>query len=79
MISFILYLLTHILKMVKKDKQRVNRAEDVVSREYTINLHKRLHGQSFKDKAPRALKEVTPTYFNGFVASAMCSFTVFCR
>merc|ERR1712153_24277 len=42
----------------KKDNKRVNRAEDVVSREYTINLHKRLHGVSFKKRAPRAIKEV---------------------
>merc|ERR1712063_140840 len=31
---------------------------DVVSREYTINLHKRLHGVTFKKRAPRAIKEV---------------------
>jgi len=29
-----------------------------VSRDYTINLHKRLHKISFKKKAPRAIKEV---------------------
>jgi len=28
------------------------------SRDYTINLHKRLHKVSFKKKAPRAIKEV---------------------
>merc|ERR1711976_271431 len=44
--------------MGKKDNKRVNRAEDVVAREYTINLHKRLHGITFKKRAPRALKEV---------------------
>ncbi|OJJ49114.1 hypothetical protein ASPZODRAFT_129517 [Penicilliopsis zonata CBS 506.65] len=31
---------------------------DVVAREYTINLHKRLHGVSFKKRAPRAIKEI---------------------
>ena len=31
---------------------------DVVTREYTINLHKRLHGIGFKYRAPRAIKEV---------------------
>ncbi|KAL1953908.1 hypothetical protein VTO42DRAFT_2030 [Malbranchea cinnamomea] len=31
---------------------------DVVSREYTINLHKRVHGLSFKKRAPRAIKEI---------------------
>jgi len=31
---------------------------DVVSREYTINLHKRLHKCTFKDRAPRAIREI---------------------
>ncbi|KAF4589430.1 60S ribosomal protein L31 [Ophiocordyceps camponoti-floridani] len=31
---------------------------DVVSREYTINMHKRLHGVTFKKRAPRAIKEI---------------------
>ncbi|KAI5310577.1 60S ribosomal protein L31 [Ascosphaera atra] len=31
---------------------------DVVSREYTIHLHKRVHGVSFKKRAPRAIKEI---------------------
>ena len=31
---------------------------EVVTREYTINLHKRLHGIGFKYKAPRAIKEI---------------------
>ncbi|BDD55687.1 60S ribosomal protein L31 [Monascus purpureus] len=32
--------------------------EDVVTREYTINLHKRLHGVTFKKRAPRAIKAI---------------------
>lgn len=32
--------------------------KDVVTREYTINLHKRLHGVSFKKRAPKAVKEI---------------------
>ncbi|KAL7620737.1 60S ribosomal protein L31B [Parahypoxylon ruwenzoriense] len=32
--------------------------EQVVSREYTIHLHKRLHGVTFKKRAPRAIKEI---------------------
>eukprot|EP00958_Prasinococcus_capsulatus_P026954 scaffold5088_cov308-Prasinococcus_capsulatus_cf.AAC.1 len=32
--------------------------KDVVTRQYTINLHKRLHGITFKRKAPRAVKEI---------------------
>ncbi|EPE03545.1 60s ribosomal protein l31 [Ophiostoma piceae UAMH 11346] len=31
---------------------------DVVAREYTIHLHKRLHGVSFKKRAPKAVKEI---------------------
>merc|ERR1739846_47091 len=31
---------------------------EVVTREYTINMHKRLHGIGFKYKAPRAIKEI---------------------
>ncbi|KAI0126877.1 putative 60S ribosomal protein L31 [Xylariales sp. AK1849] len=32
--------------------------EQVVAREYTIHLHKRLHGCSFKKRAPKAIKEI---------------------
>lgn len=39
----------------KKGKSAIN---EVVTREYTINLHKRLHGVGFKKRAPRAIKEV---------------------
>ncbi len=42
-------------QMVDKKKSR---SKEVVTREYTINLHKRLHNTSFKKKAPRAVKEV---------------------
>eukprot|EP00091_Calanus_sinicus_P011321 TRINITY_DN25667_c0_g1_i1.p2 TRINITY_DN25667_c0_g1~~TRINITY_DN25667_c0_g1_i1.p2 ORF type:complete len:124 (-),score=32.48 TRINITY_DN25667_c0_g1_i1:60-431(-) len=31
---------------------------EVVTREYTINMHKRLHGIGFKYRAPRAIKEI---------------------
>ncbi|VUC36007.1 unnamed protein product [Clonostachys rosea] len=31
---------------------------DVVAREYTIHMHKRVHGVSFKKRAPRAIKEI---------------------
>merc|ERR1712188_353767 len=39
-----------VAKMVQKG--------EAVTREYTINLHKRLHGVSFKKRAPRAIKEI---------------------
>jgi len=32
--------------------------QDVVAREYTIHMHKRIHGVSFKKRAPRAIKEI---------------------
>ncbi|GER45192.1 60S ribosomal protein L31 [Striga asiatica] len=34
------------------------RAVEPITREYTINLHKRLHGCTFKKKAPKAIKEI---------------------
>ncbi len=34
------------------------RAKEIVTREYTVNLHKALHGVTFKKKAPRAIKAV---------------------
>ncbi|XWS35491.1 hypothetical protein CRYUN_Cryun20dG0001900 [Craigia yunnanensis] len=40
------------------DKASKGRKEEVVTREYTINLHKRLHGCTFKKKAPKAIKEI---------------------
>ncbi|XP_029044190.1 ribosomal protein L31 [Osmia lignaria lignaria] len=39
----------------KKGKSAIN---EVVTREYTVNLHKRLHSVGFKKRAPRAIKEI---------------------
>ncbi|KAK9875588.1 hypothetical protein WA026_009391 [Henosepilachna vigintioctopunctata] len=39
----------------KKGKSAIN---EVVTREYTVNLHRRLHGIGFKKRAPRAIKEL---------------------
>ncbi|PIK52298.1 putative 60S ribosomal protein L31 [Apostichopus japonicus] len=45
--------------MAKKDKKKGRSAlNDVVTREYTIHLHKRVFGMSFKKRAPRAIKEI---------------------
>ena len=41
----------------KKEKKRT---KEVVAREYTINLHKALHGATFKKRAPKAIKVVRP-------------------
>ncbi|KAJ5174298.1 60S ribosomal protein L31 [Penicillium canariense] len=43
---------------VNTGKKTRSAISDVVSREYTINLHKRCHGVSFKKRAPRAIKEI---------------------
>lgn len=37
---------------------RKSRSKDAVTREYTINLNKRLHKKNFKKKAPRAITEI---------------------
>uniref|UniRef100_A0A8C9VV31 Large ribosomal subunit protein eL31 n=1 Tax=Scleropages formosus TaxID=113540 RepID=A0A8C9VV31_SCLFO len=39
----------------KKGRSAIN---EVVTREYTINVHKRIHGVGFKRRAPRAIKEI---------------------
>ncbi|KAJ1118367.1 hypothetical protein NDU88_006558 [Pleurodeles waltl] len=39
----------------KKGRSAIN---EVVTREYTINVHKRIHGVGFKRRAPRALKAI---------------------
>nr|XP_039248916.1 60S ribosomal protein L31-like [Styela clava]XP_039265081.1 60S ribosomal protein L31-like [Styela clava] len=45
--------------VAKKDKKRSGGAmKDVVTREYTIHMHKRIHGMGFKKRAPRAIKEI---------------------
>eukprot|EP00293_Proteomonas_sulcata_P020310 CAMPEP_0184288480 /NCGR_PEP_ID=MMETSP1049-20130417/999_1 /TAXON_ID=77928 /ORGANISM="Proteomonas sulcata, Strain CCMP704" /LENGTH=120 /DNA_ID=CAMNT_0026594887 /DNA_START=8 /DNA_END=370 /DNA_ORIENTATION=+ len=45
--------------MVKKGEgKKAARVNDIITREYTINMHKRLLGQNFKKRAPRAIREV---------------------
>uniref|UniRef100_A0A8C5VIV6 Large ribosomal subunit protein eL31 n=1 Tax=Microcebus murinus TaxID=30608 RepID=A0A8C5VIV6_MICMU len=39
----------------KKGRSAIN---EVVIREYAINIHKRIHGVGFKKRAPWALKEI---------------------
>ncbi|UZJ51386.1 hypothetical protein CBS101457_000706 [Exobasidium rhododendri] len=47
--------------MAPKGQERKKRSalSDVVTREYTIHLHKLVHDCAFKKKAPNAIKEVT--------------------
>merc|ERR1712042_1379 len=42
----------------RAEKKSKSTMMEVVTREYTINLHKRLHGIGFKYRAPRAVKEI---------------------
>merc|ERR1712066_107796 len=42
----------------RAEKKSKSTMMEVVTREYTINLHKRLHGIGFKYKAPRAIREI---------------------
>merc|ERR1712050_723078 len=42
----------------RAEKKSKSTMMEVVTREYTINLHKRLHGIGFKYRAPRAIKEI---------------------
>ncbi|KAJ8073597.1 60S ribosomal protein L31B [Marasmius tenuissimus] len=43
---------------VQKKKTGRSALKDVVTREYTVHLHKRVHGRSFKKRAPWAVKSV---------------------
>merc|ERR1712087_753455 len=43
----------------KSDKKSTKSPmNEVVTREYTVNLHKRIHGMQFKNRAPRAIREI---------------------
>ncbi|XP_023236224.1 60S ribosomal protein L31-like [Centruroides sculpturatus] len=42
----------------KGEKKGKSALSEVVTREYTIHVHKRLHGIGFKKRAPRAIKEI---------------------
>ncbi|OUC39745.1 ribosomal protein L31e [Trichinella nativa] len=46
--------------MVKKQKDSSEKSKKLspVTREYTVHMHKRIHGIGFKKRAPRAIKEI---------------------
>lgn len=44
-------------KKQNKDKKSKT-LNEVLTREYTINIHRRIHGVGFKRRAPRAIKEI---------------------
>merc|ERR1712189_96627 len=49
-----------LYEMAKKTDKKKGRSaiNEVVTREYTVNVHKRIHGIGFKKRAPRAIKEI---------------------
>merc|ERR1712003_73527 len=56
-----LHIVTDIKKMAKKSEKKSaakSPLNEVVTREYTVNLHKRIHGMQFKKRAPRAIREI---------------------
>ncbi|ELW71242.1 60S ribosomal protein L31 [Tupaia chinensis] len=40
------------------EKKGRSAIDEVVTREYTTNIHKRIHGIGFKKRVPRSLKEI---------------------
>ncbi|CAG8437223.1 5077_t:CDS:2 [Diversispora eburnea] len=44
--------------MAKEKKAARSAISDVVTRDYTIHLHKRVFGRSFKKRAPHAVKSI---------------------
>lgn len=47
-----------MVKRTKETKKTKSALHEVITREYTVHLHKRLHGIGFKKRAPRAIKEI---------------------
>ncbi|OMJ08413.1 60S ribosomal protein L31 [Smittium culicis] len=44
--------------MVKPTNTKKSALSEVVTREYTIHLHKYVHGSSFKKRTPKAIKAI---------------------
>ncbi|PVU96133.1 hypothetical protein BB561_001358 [Smittium simulii] len=44
--------------MVKSNNTKRSALSEVVTREYTIHLHKLVHGSSFKKRTPKAIKSI---------------------
>uniref|UniRef100_A0A1B6H4N5 Large ribosomal subunit protein eL31 n=1 Tax=Cuerna arida TaxID=1464854 RepID=A0A1B6H4N5_9HEMI len=42
----------------QRERKAKSAITEVVTREFTVNLHKRLHGVGSKKRAPRAIKEI---------------------
>merc|ERR1711970_83151 len=46
------------LESVMSSKKAKSVRQECVTREYTVNLHKRLHSSTFKKRAPRAVRAI---------------------
>ncbi|KAL2885863.1 60S ribosomal protein L31 [Ceratocystis lukuohia] len=44
--------------MAPTQKKGRSAIADVVTRDYTIHLHKKMHGTTFRNRAPKAVKEI---------------------
>jgi large subunit ribosomal protein L31e len=44
--------------MTKNTTQKKSALNEVITRDYTIHLHKHLHGTTFKKRAPKAIKVI---------------------
>jgi large subunit ribosomal protein L31e len=47
-----------MVKEVKTTTRERKPKQDIVTREYTIHMSKRLYGVTFKKRAPRAIREI---------------------
>jgi len=47
-----------MVKEVKSERPRRVKASDIVTRDVTIHMSKRLYGVTFKNRAPRAIREI---------------------
>jgi len=48
----------HKMAKLTRERKRKSAINEVVTRVYTINMHKRLLNIGFKKRAPRAIKEI---------------------
>jgi ribosomal protein L31E len=63
--------------MVKKTKEQKKKTISEVSRDYTINLHKRLHKVTFKRKAVTAVKKIVEFAKKNMLTDVIISQTIF--
>ncbi len=62
--------------MVKQERERKPKA-DIVTRDYTIHMSKRLYGVSFKNRAPRAIREIRQFATKAMKTSLVILFSTF--